>query len=801
MNITMKTKYIMPILFQLLLHLSTYSQNGIIKGTVFNALNNEPIAFVSVAVQGTTFASLTDEKGNYEIKNLPIGEYNLTASYVGFETMTTFEIQVMNSKPATVDFLLKEKSSNLKQLEVKASPFSKNIESPVSLRTIGVAEIDKNPGGNRDISKVIQSLPGVAPTSNYRNDIIIRGGSPNENRFYLDGIEIPNINHFATQGSSGGPVGMINVDFIREVDFYSSAFPADRNNALSSVMEFHFKEGRTDRIGGNFTLGASDIALTMEGPANKNATFLASARRSYLQFLFKALGLPFLPTYNDFQVKYHWNINAKNELTFIGLGAIDNSTLNTKLQENGTQQQKYILGYLPTYNQWNYVNGLKLVHFNKNGYLTMVASRNMLNNESHKYQDNVETPANKILEYKSQEIENKFRVEETLKMNEFRLNYGANYEYAEYNNNTFNKISSPYGIDTLKFSSQFHMNKWGMFAQLSKPFLAERLNLSIGLRTDANDYDKSMRNPINQLSPRISLSYSITSELSFNANTGIYYQLPPYTVLGYRDNSGALINNQNGVKYIKAVHYVAGFEYVTSKNLKLSAEGFLKRYNHYPFLLRDSISLANLGSDFGVIGNDAIVSTSIGRSYGIELLAQQKLYKGFYGIATYTFVRSEFQDKHNNWVPSSWDNVHILNLTLGKTFRKNWDVGIKWKFSLGNPYTPYNVALSSNMNNWNITHQGIPDYNNLNSKRLPSYHELDLRIDKKISLKKMDLNFYIDAQNIYMFKMTMPPILDVVRDNNNNILTDPNDPTKYQTILLENKSGTIVPTIGIEIAF
>jgi hypothetical protein len=797
----MKIKYIIPILLQLMVYSLVYSQNGIIRGTVFNAINNEPIAFVSVAVQGTTYASVTDEKGNYEIKNLPIGEYNLTASYVGFETMTTFEIQVMNSKPSTVDFLLKEKSSNLKQLEVKASPFSKNIESPVSVRTIGVSEIARNPGGNRDISKVIQSLPGVAPTSNYRNDIIIRGGAPNENRFYLDGIEIPNLNHFATQGSSGGPVGMINVDFIREVDFYSSAFPANRNNALSSVMEFRFKEGRSDRIGGNFSLGASDVALTMEGPVNKNATFLASARRSYLQFLFKALGLPFLPTYNDFQVKYHWNINTKNEITFIGLGAIDNSTLNTSLQENGTQQQKYILGYLPTYNQWNYANGLKYVHFSKKGYTTMVASRNMLNNESHKYQDNVETTDNKILDYKSQEIENKFRIEETVRMNEFKFNYGVNYEYAEYNSKTFNKISTLNGIDTLSFYSQFDMNKWGIFAQISKPFLAERLNLSFGFRTDANDFDKSMQNPINQLSPRFSLSYSITPELSFNANTGIYYQLPPYTVLGYRDNSGTLVNKQNEVTYIKSIHYVAGFEYLTSKNLKFTAEGFLKQYSQYPFVLRDSISLANLGSDFGVIGNDAVVSTSTGRSYGFEFLAQQKLLKGFYGLATYTFVRSEFRDKRNSWVPSSWDNQHIINLTAGKTFKKNWEVGIKWKFSLGNPYTPYNQALSSSIINWNITNQGIPDYNKLNSERLPSYHQLDLRIDKKISLKKTDLNFYIDLQNVYVSKMVMPSILDVVRDQNNAILVDPSDPTKYQTILLENKSGTIVPTVGIEISF
>ena len=220
---------------------------------------------MSVAVQGTTFAAISNEKGEYEIKGMPPGTYNISASFVGFAPKTIFEIIVTNATLAEVNFTLVENVKSLKTVDITGNAFEKNDESPISLRTIGVAEISRSPGGNNDISKVIQSLPGVAPTVAYRNDIIIRGGAPNENRFYMDGIELPNINHFATQGSSGGPVGMINVDFIREVDFYSSAFPADRNNVLSSIMEFHLKDGRSDKLGGKLTLGASDLALMLEG--------------------------------------------------------------------------------------------------------------------------------------------------------------------------------------------------------------------------------------------------------------------------------------------------------------------------------------------------------------------------------------------------------------------------------------------------------------------------------------------------------------------------------------------------------
>ena len=202
-----------------------------------------------------------------------------------------YEVQVSTAKPTILNIPLTETSSELKEFEIVANPFVKKEESPISMRTINSAEIYRNPGGNRDISKVIQILPGVASSASFRNDIIVRGGAPSENRFFLDGIEVPNINHFATQGSSGGPVGMLNVNFIQEVDFYAGAFPTNRGNALSSVMDFKQIEGNDEKLTGSFMLGSSDVGLTLNGPMGKKSSFIFSARRSYLQFLFKALKL------------------------------------------------------------------------------------------------------------------------------------------------------------------------------------------------------------------------------------------------------------------------------------------------------------------------------------------------------------------------------------------------------------------------------------------------------------------------------------------------------------------------------
>ena len=650
-----------------------YSQNGIIKGKVVEEINNEPIPFSNVIIEGTSIGATTDIEGNFRIDKLEPGVYNITCSFVGFKTVTIEEIRVDNVKTAIVNIKMNEDSELLGEVTVQTSSFKSQEESPVSVKSINATEILRSPGGNRDISKVIQTLPGVSSSASFRNDIIIRGGAPNENRFYIDGIEVPNINHFATQGSSGGPVGMTNVNLIKSVDFYTGAFPANRGNALSSVMELKQIEGDNEKRTGSVTVGSSDFGLTFNGPISKKSTLLLSARRSYLQLLFKALKLPFLPTYNDFQYKQTINFNDKNKLVIMGLGAIDDFSLNKTVNdgitnEDDIKRNDYILGYLPVNTQWNYTLGANWTHFSENSYQTIVMSRNMLNNDAIKYKDNIENPANLILNYNSQEIENKFRVENTYRKNGWKLNYGAGYEFAKYTNSTLNQVVINGTSTIIDFDSKLSMNKMSLFSQLSKPFFKNRILISGGVRTDFNDYSTKMLNPLEQLSPRLSIAYNLTEKLSLNGNIAKYYQLPSYTTLGYRNGLGEL-DNKN-VEYISNNHFIAGLKYNPQKFLQITLEGFYKRYYDYPFSIKDSVSLANLGSDFGVVGNEAVSSISEGRSYGIEFSAQQKLNKSIYGILSYTFSKSEFEDKNGTYIPSAWDNRHILNVTIGKKVQK-----------------------------------------------------------------------------------------------------------------------------------
>lgn len=782
------------------------AQTGTLSGTITNTANGIVVFPSKVAIVELQQLKAADLDGRFSFENLAPGIYTLKFTAPGFQDKIQSEVLVTNARPTEVNIELEEKVQTSKDVKVSAAAFQRKAESPNSLKTLSATEVERLPGANRDVSRVIAALPGVASRATFRNDIIIRGGAPGENKFYLDGIEVPNINHFATQGSSGGPVGLLNVNFIREVEFYSGAFPANRANGLSSVLSFKQKDGNKDALITNFALGSSDAALTFDGPLGKKGDFIFSVRRSYLQFLFAALQLPILPTYNDYQFKFNFQLNAKNKLSIIGLGALDQFGLNAAVNDGltDTSQIKYnnfILGNLPMQGQWNYTMGAVWQHSSKSAIQTLVVSRNMLNNRAYRYKDRIEEPQNLLLDYSSFEAENKLRFEHTYLKNGWRWNIGVGYEFAKYFSDTYQKLTIFGQPAIIDFESTINLHKYAAFSQLSRAFINERLRLSIGVRADGSSYSAQMRNPFKQFSPMFSASYRLTENLAINTNIARYHQLPAYTILGYRDPSGTLVNQQNGVRYIQADHFVLGAEYVFKWNARMTLEGFYKKYNYYPFSIEDSISLANIGSDFGVVGNEPVSSTSEGRSYGAELLYQQKLYKGFYAILAYTWVRSEFLDKNNVYVPTSWDSRHIVSITGGKRFDNGWEFGMRWLFSGGAPYTPFDIATSSLSANWDLNGVGLPDYTLLNSARESSFHQLNVRVDKKLYLKQFNMNFYLDIQNLYGFKARLAPILLVATDANNQPIVDALDPTRYQTILLDNAAGIVQPTLGIIIEF
>jgi len=787
----------------LLFSIHSFAQKGSIKGRIFDAKTNQPIEFASVLIQGTNISSTSDLDGNYVFTGVEPGFKHLLVTLVGFQTTVSSEFQVQGNQTTFIDVPVQESTVQLKEVTVRQNFTAKKIESPLSVLSVGVQEIEKTAGANRDVSKVIQTLPGVGVTDPNRNDLIVRGGGPSENVFYLDGIEIPVINHFATQGSSGGTVGVINPDFVRDIDFYTGAFPASKGNALSSVMDIKQKDGSKDRLHTKLSVGASDAALTLDGPIGAKSTFIVSARQSYLQFLFAAIGLPFLPTYNDFQVKLKTRIDAKNEITFLGIGAIDDDALNLGIK-SPTERQTYLLSYLPTYKQWNYTVGVVYKHFADTHYDTWVASRNLLRNTNYKYKDN-NTDSTKTSDYKSDEAENKLRFERNYPDLPIKLSFGGGVKYSHYTNFTSRQLFLNSTVTNLVYNSQIGLFGYQAFVQASKEYFDDLLKLSFGVNFAGINYNQNMMNPLNQFSPRFSISYALSPKVNLNGNIGRYAQQPAYTTLGYRDAAGLLVNKNEELRYTVSNQAIAGFEYRPMDNMRLTVEGFYKEYEYYPLSVADGLSIASKGTNYGEVGDEQIVSTGKGRAYGIEVLYKIMEMKRLNVTATYTYFRSEFTNAAGTYLPSSWDTKNLFNLIASYKFRRNWNTAIRWRYVGGAPYTPI-LAASATKTVWDISNQPLLDYTRFNSLRLPDTHQLDIRIDKEYYFKKWVLNLYTDIQNVYNFKTKGAPIYTNLNgtpttDANGNKIyvpqTDPSNPNNYVLRTLDNFAGTILPTIGI----
>jgi hypothetical protein len=378
--------------------------------------------------------------------------------------------------------------------------------------------------------------------------------------------------------------------------------------------------------------------------------------------------------------------------------------------------------------------------------------------------------------------------------------YSLGGTYAKYFNSTNQQIFIGNELTTLDYETNLNVLMGGGSAQISKNFLNDRLTLSAGLRTDFNNYSASMSNPIDQLSPRFSASYVLSDKWAVTANTGRYYQLPAYTTLGFRNNAGDLVNKENDLRYIGVNHFITGLQFIPREEVFFSIEGFYKQYNQYPFSVNDSISLANKGADYGVLGNEEVRSSSEGRAYGFEVLNRSKLPSGLNLIFSYTFVRSEFEDFKQELIPSSWDFRHIIVLTASQNLKKNWIAGIKWRFDGGLPYTPYDLEKSALISAWDAQGRPYFDFSRLNQLRLEPYHQLDLRVDKRYFFDRWSLMLYLDIQNVYNFKAKLQDDIVREKDANGNFITV-DDNTKYILRGIQNTSGTVLPTIGIMVEF
>ena len=783
---TFKLKNILFLFLANTLFLSSQVKTSI-RGMVVDE-KGAPIFAASIYLNNSQ-GTFSEEDGTFQLSNVVPGSYNLTASFVGYDSQTKFNIIIKSKGNRSFNFILIESSESLDEVVVSnKNTISRPKETPLSTQSLSAVEIATYPGGNNDVVQVAQTLPGVSPSvGGFRNDLIIRGGAPNETVYYLDGVEVPNINHFATQGSAGGPVGLLNVSFINDVTLSTSAFGAQYDNPLSGVLQFKQRDGNKERLNTNIRVSATDAAFTFEGPLFKNnkpesnTSFLLSVRRSYLQALFKLIGLPIRPDYWDYQYKLSHQIDDYNNMYIIGLGSVDD--FSVEAPDDFDEEAQAIIEQAPFIQQKTNSIGVTWRKRFKDGsgYMETTVSNNRLENIFTNYLD-PENETGIIFRNDAIESETKLRYQLTKFLSDWKFTGGFNTQHSYYTNSTVNNA------DAIFYTTEIDFIKYGFFANATRSFFNDKLDVSLGFRMDDDSFTSS-NDLLSSFSPRVSLSYEFLEDWRISATAGRYFKIAPYTILGFKDASGNFTNKDSD--YTQSNHYVIGLQHYLNPAASISLEGFYKRYSDYPVSVLDQVSLANKGADFEVLGNEDIETVGKGRSYGLEFQYQQKLLNNFYSIFSYTYFFSEFTGfEPTTYIPSVWDSRHLVSFVGGYKLKKNWEISSRYRFAGKTPYVPTNLdaTLASYP-------EIILDYTRLGEEKLATFSQLDIRVDKKWNYEQLSLNIFFEVQNVLGQSIPRPNEYGLSRDMSGN-LTNP-----LSLSQINQDTSTSIPSIGIVIDF
>lgn len=702
---------------------------GNIEGTIIDMTTKKPIPFANIIVMGTNLGAASDEEGKYFIKNIPLNTYRLRASVIGYTPQIITDVVLQANKSVTVNFELLPQPIEINGVTVTDGYFRNDPLELTSTKNFSYEEIRRSPGGFEDVIRALSVLPGVAQADAGRNDLVVRGGAPSENLYLVDGLEVPNINHFGTQGATGGPLSYINLDFVKETSFSTGGFPVLYGDKLSSVLKINLREGRKDRLGGKATISASQFGINAEGPLlNENSSFMFSARRSYLDFIFKAAGFSFVPEYYDVLTKADFKIDATNSLSFLFIGAFDNVKFF-----NDNSDKRYDNSRILGSDQIQYVTGFSYRKLFNEGYLNLSLSRNFTDYDTRQS----DTLFNPIFKNKSKEKENNLRLDVVQKFSSiFEINYGLSAKLIEFDADIlFPTFITSFGdsLPIISLSKKDNFFKGGTYLNFNF-LLFKKLITNLGVRAD---YFDAINNKY-YFSPRLSASFMLTSITNINFSTGVYYQFPSYIWL-IADN---LNKNLNA---IKVNQYIVGFDHQLNADALLKLEFFYKDYSNYPAsLIRPYLVLANTGAgfagsddNFSSFGLEPLVSKGSGKSRGIELSIQKKFSDTpYYGILSLTYSKSDFTALDGIERSGAYDQNWIFNLSGGYKINNYWELSTRFRFASGRPYTPF---MSDGR-------QLVSEYN---SRRLKSAHSFDLRVDKRWFFPVWTLITYIDIQNIY----------------------------------------------------
>ncbi len=734
---------------------------GSVSGQVLSASTKEPLVGVNVVLMGTSLGAATNAGGFFRIENVPVGKYVVRATLIGFEPALRTDVVVSSARPAELRIELVETVLELEEVTVTERYFQKLPDALLSIQSQSYEEIRRLPGGFEDVVRAVSILPGVAQVEPGRNDLIVRGGAPSENLYVVDNLEVANINHFGTQGSGGGPLSYINLDFVSGTSFSTGGFGVKYGDKLSSVLTIDLREGRKDKLGGKGTISATQFGVNAEGPIDRHGSFLFSVRRSYLDLIFRAAGFGFVPEYWDVLGKATYQLGKHDRLSILGIVALDNVRLF-----NESDEQRYENSKILASDHRQAVVGVTWQHLFASGYLTVTAGQTYVD-FAYRQNDSLLQP---IFKNNSTEQEWSLRADVVyLAAEGTELSGGVQGRSIRFDSDiTLRPFWTNYG-QQLSVDAQYDTtaSKLAAYVQLAQRW--GPLRVILGGRLDHFSFIRE--NTV--FAPRLSFSFAVDPQTTLNASIGKYYQAPSYIWLVANPSNRSL-------KFIEAQQYVVGAERIVKADTKLGLEVYRKRYGSYSAsTVRPFLVLANTGAGFGgtedgfaSFGLDPLVSSGSGRSEGVELFAQKKFSDDpWYGTLSVSYSRTSFKALDGVERPSSFDQRWIVNVGGGILLNQMWEVSGKFRYVTGRPYTPYQP-------------DGIQRAVDYNTFRTPANHSLDLRIDRRWMFPTWTLITYIDVQNVYNRTPRFVPRY--------------NERTRQ---VEENRAIGILPSIGISAEF
>jgi len=574
------------------------------------------------------------------------------------------------------------------------------------------------------------SLPSVAKVNDQSNNLIVRGGNPMENTFFIDNIEIPNINHFPHQGSSGGPIGILNVDFIDDVTFNTGGFSAIYGDKLSSIMELDFRDGNPNEFDGQIDFSWIGFGGIIEGPLSKKSSAMLAIKRSYLKYLIEAIdiGTSTAPEYGDIQGKFTYEFNPFQKLSFLAVFADDH---NTPDQENAADNAMSHFGNQDLY-QGTYGFNWRAV------WSESAFSNTSFSVTSSKYiEDFWETYKEQIssvpdIKNRTNETEWKLRNVNFMRLSEkisLDLGFDTKYLKHDYDNYLAETTNATGGtVSELSMKDIVTAQKVGGFMSLNFD-LFQKLSITLGIRADYFSMNENIT-----ISPRFSCQYKLSKKTSLNASAGIFHQNLPILLLSQSDDNANLEDPY-------ASHYIVGFEHLLTEDTRLVVEAYQKDYSNFPtdpnqpgiFMLDD-----NFFNNY-----ETLEDNGLAMSRGVELILQKKLAERIYGLASATYFRSRYKSDDNIWRDRNYDNRLIVSIEGGYKPTPGLEMSLRWVYAGGVPYTPINEELST------LNHQAVYDDTRINDERYPDYHSLNLRLDKRFFFNKTNLVIYASVWNAY----------------------------------------------------